>query len=68
MMGFLEWVEYDRKKKEREKKDVRSNSQSNQEIGVLNHQGQVTRNDSKVFSTVVHDFTKSDWKDYRGSD
>lgn len=68
MMGFLEWVEYDRKKKEREKKDVRSNSQSNQEIGVLNHQGQATRNDSKVFSTVVHDFTKSDWKDYRGSD
>ena len=68
MMGFLEWVEFDRKKKEKEKKNVRTTSQSNQENGALNHQGQATGNDSKVYSTVVHDFTQSKWEDYRGSD
>jgi hypothetical protein len=65
-MGFLEWVEYDRKKKEREKKYVRTNSQPNQENGTINHQGQATGNDSKIYTTVVHDFTQSNWKDYRG--
>ena len=68
MMGFLEWVEYDRKKKEREKKNVRTNSQPNQENGTINHKGQATGNDSKIYTTVVHDFTKSDWKDYRSGD
>ena len=33
MMGFLEWVEFNRKKKEREKKDVGSVSQSSKENG-----------------------------------
>ena len=40
MMGFLEWVEFDRKKKEKEKKIERSNRQSNQENGAIHHQGQ----------------------------
>lgn len=66
MMGFLEWVEYDRKKKEREKKNVRTNSQPNQESGTINHQGQATGNDSRIYTTVVHDFSQSNWKDYRG--
>ena len=66
MMGFLEWVEFDRKKKEREKKNVRSNSQPNQENGTISHQGQVAGNDSRVYTTVVHDFTQSKWEDFRG--
>jgi len=68
MMGFLEWVEYDRKKREREKKNVRTNSQPNPENGTINHQGQATGNDSKIYTTVVHDFTQPNWKDYRSGD
>ena len=46
MLGFLEWVEFDRKKKEKEKKNVRSTSQSNKENGIVGHEGKVTGNDS----------------------
>ncbi len=67
MMGFLEWVEFNRKKKEREKKDVGSNSETGQQNRTINHKGQATGIDPKIYTTVVHDFTKSDWKDYRGS-
>jgi len=67
MLGFLEWVEHDRKKKEKEKKNVRSASQSNQENGTVGHEGKATGNDTKEYSTVVYDFTQSKWEDYRGS-
>ncbi len=65
MLGFLEWVEFDRKRKEKEKKNVRPNSQSNQENGTVGHEGKTAGNDSKVYSTVVYDFTQSKWEDYR---
>ena len=68
LMWFSEWVEYDRKKKEKEKKNVRPASQSNQENGIIHHQGQTAGNDTKEYSTVVHDFTQSKWEDYRGGD
>lgn len=67
LMQFREWVEYDRKKKEKEKKNVRSASQSNQENSIVHHQGQTAGADTKEYSTVVYDFTKSKWEDYRGS-
>lgn len=67
MLGFLEWVEHDRKKKEKEKKNVRSASQSNQENGIVGHEGKTAGNDTKEYSTVVYDFTQSKWEDYRGS-
>ena len=67
MMGFMEWVEHDRKKKEKEKKNVRSTSQSNQENGIVGHEGKTAGDDSKIYTTVVHDFTQSKWEDYRGS-
>jgi hypothetical protein len=66
MMSFTEWVAYDRKKKEKEKKIERSNRQSNQENGAIHHQGQAAGDDSKIYTTVVHDFTQSKWEDYRG--
>ena len=66
MMSFTEWVAYDRKKKEKEKKIERSNRQSNQENGAIHHQGQTAGDDSKIYTTVVHDFTQSKWEDYRG--
>ena len=68
MLGFLEWVEFDRKKKEKEKKNVRATSQSNQENGIVGHEGKVTGNDSKIYTTVVHDFTQSKWENYRCGD
>ena len=66
MMSFTEWVAYDRKKKEKEKKNERSASQSNQENGIVGHEGKATGDDSKIYTTVVHDFTQSKWEDYRG--
>ena len=67
MMGFLEWVEFDRKKKEKEKKNVRTTSQSNQENGIVSNQGKTIGDDSKIYTTTVHDFTQSKWEDYSGS-
>jgi hypothetical protein len=68
MMGFIEWVEFNKKKKQKEEKDVRSISQSSQENGNVDHKRQATGIYPKIYTTVVHDFTRSDWKDYRGGD
>jgi hypothetical protein len=46
--------------------ECKTTSQPNQENGTINHKGQATGNDSKIYTTVVHDFTQSNWKDYRG--
>jgi len=67
MMSFMEWIEFDRKKKEREKKNVRSNSEPSQQNRTIDHKTETTRDNKTIYTTVVHDFTKSDWKDYRGS-
>lgn len=67
MMSFMEWIEFDRKKKEREKKNVRSNSEPSQQNRTIDHKTETTRDNKTIYTTVIHDFTKSDWKDYRGS-
>ena len=66
MMGFIEWVEFNRKKKD--KKHERSASQAGQQNGAVGHEGKAAGNDTKEYSTVVHDFTQSKWEDYRGGD
>ena len=58
MMGFLEWVEFKRKKKEKEEKSVRTNNQSDQEIRSSNLQGQVDRFDQEIPSTILHYFAE----------
>ena len=58
MMGFLEWVEFNRKKKEREKKDVRSVSKSGQENRSINHKGETNRYDQEVPEPIVYRFTE----------
>lgn len=68
LMWFSEWLEFDKKKKGKEKKNERSASQSDQENRVIGHEGKATGDDSKEYSTVVYDFTQSKWEDYRGSD
>ncbi len=67
LMWFSEWVEFEKKKKAKEKKNERSASQPDQENRSINHQGQIAGNDPKIYTTVVHDFTQSKWEDYRGS-
>jgi hypothetical protein len=48
MMGFLEWVEFNRKKKEKDKKNVGSNSQTGGEVGNQILQGEAPRAHSEV--------------------
>jgi hypothetical protein len=48
MMGFLEWVEFNRKKKHKEEKNVRSNSQTGGEVGSQIHQGEASRPNQEI--------------------
>jgi hypothetical protein len=48
MMGFIEWVHHERKRKEKEDKDVRSNSQAVGEIRSQILQGEAPRANSEV--------------------
>ena len=47
MMGFLEWVEHERKKKDKEKKHERPTSQASPVVGYENQQGQADRSPSE---------------------
>jgi hypothetical protein len=66
MMSFMEWIEFNRKKNIKDKNNVRSNSEPNQQNRTIDHKTETTRDNKTIYTTVVHDFTKSDWKDYRG--
>ena len=66
MMSFMEWIEFNRKKNIKDRNNVRSNSEPNQQNRTINHKTETTRDNKTIYTTVVHDFTKSDWKDYRG--
>jgi hypothetical protein len=49
MMGFIEWVHHERKRKEKEeKKNVRSNSQTGGEVGSQIHQGETPRSSQEI--------------------
>lgn len=49
MMGFIEWVHHERKrKKKEEKKNVRSNSQTGGEVGGQIHQGEASRPNQEI--------------------
>ena len=49
MMGFIEWVDHERKRKEKEeKKNVRSNSQTGGEVGSQIHQGETSRPNQEI--------------------
>ena len=49
MMGFIEWVDHERKRKEKEeKKNVRSNSQTSGEVGYQIHQGETSRPNQEI--------------------
>lgn len=58
MMSFIEWIEFDRKKKEKEGKNVRSISQSGQENGNVDHKRQANRFDQEIPEPIVYRFTE----------
>lgn len=58
MLSFKEWLieEAKKPKKKREDKDVQSTNQGSTEIRNVHHQGQTSRPNQEVQSTVVHYF------------
>lgn len=54
MLNFKEWLI----KNKRKKKDERSTSQSNREIGAENKQGQTDRGDQEIESEGIYVFTE----------
>ena len=55
MLMFVEWV-LNQKKKKKEHKDERHNSQISGEIGHINQQGQAAGLDSQVAQQTIHVF------------
>ncbi len=58
MMGFMEWIEFN-KKKERNK-NVGSASPTNQQNRTIDHKRETTRDDKTVYTTTVHNITRSE--------
>jgi hypothetical protein len=58
MMGFLEWVEFNKKKKQKEEKNVGSISQAGSKNGNVDHQGQANRFDQEIPEPIVYHFTE----------
>jgi hypothetical protein len=58
MMGFLEWVEFNKKKKQKEDKNVGSISQAGSENGDVNHQRQTDRFNQEIPEPIVYRFTE----------
>ena len=56
MLGFLEWVEYNRKKQKKERKNEPTTYQGNGEGWNQNHQGEVDRSDQEIPSERVFVF------------
>jgi hypothetical protein len=58
MLGFLEWVEFNRKKKEKEEKNVGSVSQTGSENRNVDIKGQADRLDQEIPEPIVYRFTE----------
>lgn len=58
MMGFIEWVDHERKRKEKVEKNVRSISESSQENGNVDLKGQANRFDQEIPEPIVYRFTE----------
>ena len=55
MLSFTEWIIKNKRKK---KRDERSTSQGNREIGIENKQGKTDRGDQEIESKGVYVFTE----------
>ncbi|QWE28102.1 hypothetical protein [Polynucleobacter sp. AM-7D1] len=58
MMGFLEWVELNKKKKQKEEKNVGSISQADSKNGDVYIKGQTDRFDQEIPEPIVYRFSE----------
>lgn len=58
MMGFLEWVEFNRKKKEKEEKNVGSVSQTGSENRNVDIKGKADRFNQEIPEPIVYRFSE----------
>ncbi len=58
MLGFLEWVEFNRKKQKKERKDERTTSQSGQADRINDDEGEIVGNNQKIEPAVFQFFTE----------
>lgn len=58
MMGFLEWVEFNKKKKQKEEKNVGPISQTGSENRNVDIKGQANRFNQEIPEPVVYRFTE----------
>jgi len=58
MMSFLEWLDHERKKKDKEKKNERPTSQTSSVVGDENQQGQADRSHTQEPPERVFVFTE----------
>ena len=56
MMGFIEWVEFNRKRKTKEQKSVESTDQRGTEVGNVDQQRKTAGIDPSIQSAIVHYF------------
>ena len=56
MMGFIEWVEFNRKRKTKEQKNEQPTHQGNAEIGNVYQQRKTAGIDPSIQSAIVHHF------------
>ena len=54
MMGFIEWVEFQSKRKTKEKKNVQSTDQGSSEIRHVDQQGKTAGFDPTINPTNIH--------------
>ncbi len=58
MMGFLEWVEFNKKKKQKEEQNVRSISQAGSKNGNVDIKRQADRFNQEIPEPIVYRFTE----------
>jgi hypothetical protein len=58
VLSLIEWIEFNLKKKEREAKNVGSNSQAGSKNGNVDIKGQADRFDQEIPEPVVYRFTE----------
>jgi hypothetical protein len=58
MMGFLEWVEFNKKKKQKEEQNVGSISQAGSENRNVDNKRQANRFDQEIPEPIVYRFTE----------
>ena len=57
MMSLIEWIHFEKKRKEKELENEPRGNQTNGESGNIHNKGETTRSDSKVAKQAVYVFS-----------